>query len=216
MTLPVVSLPTSRPIRRRFAIVIIALAGVLCAMALITGCSNSAGPDESDDTGYPLRTSPTRVAEKLLEAYEALDAEAFKDCLSDTFTFHLNPGWPPQPESWGIETEAAIAESMLGPDTDVLSISLYMTQLRAAPRTLSPETSSGDSVLVYVYDLWVYLPDDWIYWGTGTSHFRFVTDPDTTGPEGETLWEISRWDDTEDQSNRSESWTWSKIKNQYR
>ena len=208
--------------RRHSTIVgIVALATALCVMALIVGCSNSAGPSEDDDTGYPLRTSHAKAVQKLGLAYAAMDTTAFADCLGTNFEFWLNPDdlndpGNPLPVYWGFSEEMEIARNMFGPGTNILSMQLTLTTIGDPDQIPGP--NPGDP-LMFQYecdvDLYVYLPNDLTLWANAASRFTVSVDPDETGPAGETLWEITKWEDIDDPA-RSEDSTWGGIKALYR
>jgi len=64
---------------------------LIAILALGAGCSNSAGPDEDEDAGYVVRSSPKRAVRKLVETYEAMDEVEYADCFGADFEFWLNP-----------------------------------------------------------------------------------------------------------------------------
>jgi len=179
---------------------------LLAALALgLSGCSLFA-PEEGggggDDTGgYKERTTCPNVIHNLTRAYEEMEPEEYVALLAEDFEFWLNPGdlgdpQNPLPESWGRTDEATIAENMLGDGTNVLSIQLTLSQLGSAVEIPGP--NPGDpSTWQYTYsvDLYVYLPNDLTYWANAASRYTFQVDPVETGPNGETWWEIIKWED---------------------
>jgi len=191
---------------------------VLAVSGLISGCSNTAGPEE-DENAYTSRTSPANVVAKLVETYEAMDADAFVDCLSDSFEFWLNPAdlqdpGNPLPQFWGLGDESAIAANMFGPGTSVESIQLTLTLLGDPVEVPTPGGGESSWQCVYSTDLFVYLPNDLILWANAAERFTISVDPDTTSPSGGTLWEIVTWEDV-DSPSRSASSTWGSIKALY-
>ncbi len=190
--------------------------------AMTVGCSDFVSPEEDDnDDGYPLRTSHANTVEKLRQAYAAMDTTAFEDCLGSTFEFWLNPGdlndpQNPLPQYWGQTEEMGIATNMFGPATDVLSMSLTLTKLGDAVEVpgANPEDPST-WLCTYDVDLFVFLPNDLTLWANAAALFTVSVDPDGTGPAGETLWEITKWEDIDDPA-RSEECTWGSIKAMYR
>lgn len=217
----------------RARLVMMALFVLIAGSALTVGCSDITSPEENDDNdGYPARTSHGNVVAKLEQAYAAMDTTAFADCLATTFEFWLNPGdlndpGNPLPAYWGRSAELSIARNMFGPGTDVLDIQLTLTQIGEAVQI--PPADPGDpSTWEHVcgIDLFVYLPGDLILWANGAARFGVSVDPDETGPAGETLWEISKWEDIDlggrdavaryPQDDRFECATWGGIKALYR
>jgi len=202
------------------------LPGVSAIVTLLAlaGCSNtSSGPeaaDQEDTPTYTARTSPAGVLARFREAYVAMDAEAYVDCLSDDFEFFLRPedvGNPdnPLPEFWDRSEEQAIHERMFSDPTNVDEVRLTMT-------TVSIEFDPGDDLDsvdddVYTYrentDLRVYI-GNWIFLGGHSQEFSIRVDPDETGRSGETLWEIEAWSEL-DEWEKVES-SWGMIKSMYR
>lgn len=173
-----------------------------------------------DPDDYVLPDSPTDVIEKFRQAYVAMDAIAVLDCFSDTFSFWLNPNdvndpGNQLPESWDLADESTITWNMFGPDTDIIHISLTLTQL-GDPVEL-PAPGGGDPGWAYVYDvdMFVYLPHQLTLWANAAARFELFVDPDEIGPAGETLWEIARWHDIDDPARVEES-SWGSIKAMYR
>jgi len=198
---------------------------LIAILALGAGCSNSAGPDEDEDAGYVVRSSPKRAVRKLVETYEAMDEVEYADCFGADFEFWLNPGdlgdpHNPLPTYWGLTEELAIATNMLGDGTSVSSIQLTLTQLGDGVEIPAP--NPGDpSTWVYTYsvDLYVHVPNDFTYWANAASRFTMAVDPDETGPGGETLWEIVKWEDIDMPTlggDRTEESTWTSIKAMFR
>ena len=196
-----------------------ALLTLIVGTALVVGCSNTASPEEESDT-YTPRTSPANVVAKLVETYEAMDADASIDCLSDTFEFWLNPydlndPENPLPDHWDFITESFLAQSMLGPGTNVDSIRLALTLFGNPVEVPTPGGGEFSWQCVYSVDLFVYLPNDLTLWANSPSRFLISVDADKTGPAGETLWEIAKWEDIDDPA-RFENTTWGTIKALYR
>jgi len=207
--------PTLRPDRPGNVLAVAALLVLISSTAFVVGCSNTAGPEEEEDT-YTRRTSPANVVSKLVESYEAMDADAFVDCLSDSFTFWLNPAdindpGSPLPQFWNLSEESAIAGNMLGTGSDVESISLTLTLLGNPVEIPTPGGGESSWQCVYSTDLWVYLPNNLIFWANAAERFTISVDPDATSPSGGTLWEIVKWEDIDDPA-RGENTTWGVIK----
>jgi hypothetical protein len=185
---------------RRIAL---ALAVATAAAVMATGCSRSStGPDPEsiDPLGYKPRTSPGNVLYNLEKAYENMDAEAYLDCLAEGYILFLNPydagGDPGLPEYWSKNEERVIHWNMFGDDTDVQEVSLAFTHL-------SYDFEEGDWADPFD-DIWTYteavhlrvrVPLDLTLLADEPAEFQFSVDPDSTGTNGETLWEISKqWD----------------------
>ncbi|MCD4690967.1 hypothetical protein K8S17_05840, partial [bacterium] len=178
---------------------------------------------------YPARTSCENVVEKLRQTYEAMDAAAFTDCLADTFVFWLNEddviSDPSLPWYWELQTESEIAWNMFGVDTNILTTYITLTQFGDPVEIPSQGGDESNWEYVYVADLWIYLPNDWAYRAGGAARFTLSVDPDATGPSGETLWEIVKWEDIHLEGalkrgtasgERVEESTWGGIKALYR
>jgi len=211
--------------RRPTTVGIIALLTMLVAVLLVAGCSNSAGPDENEgDTGYPSRTSLAKVVQKLGQAYAAMDTTAYADCLATDFEFWLNPAdlndpQNPLPSYWGFAEETQIARNMFSQGAgalEVQDIALTLTPLGDAVEVPGPNPGDPSMwVRNYDIDLYVYLPNDLTLWANGAARFAASVDPDETGPAGETLWKVSKWEDIDDPA-RSENSTWGGIKALFR
>lgn len=102
---------------------------VLVAAALLVGCNSSmTGPDEADE-GSTLRDTPENVIAKLTEAYEAMDRQAYLDCLADDVEYHLSP--------WLLEFDPTL------PGTWIFGQELY----EVSPRHDRPEVPDRDARL---------------------------------------------------------------------
>jgi hypothetical protein len=193
------------------------------AIALMAGCTSTCTcPDDEEDDGYPVRSSPDSVIAKLQMAYVAMDAEAYLDCLAEDFVFHLNPddyGDPGNdlPEWWGKVVEQEIHEAMFAEGSGVLSISLTLTNVSKSFHPGELPDDPSDDIWTYreQVDLFVSVedPPDVIYHSNADQEFTLGFDPYDTGPDGETLWEIVDWWDLEE---RGECTTWGSIKSMYR
>ncbi len=171
---------------------------------------------------YPLRTSRANTVEKLRQAYAEMDTTAFADCLADEFEFWLNPEdlnnpGNPLPSYWGFTEETAIAETMFGPGTDIISVQLTLTQI-GDPVQIAPPNPGDEPHWQHVYsvDLYVHLPNELTLWAHDASRFTLAVDPDEVGPSGETLWEIVKWEDIDAPTGRVENTSWGGIKALYR
>ena len=190
---------------------------VLCLVGLVAtglgGCWNPFAPDEGDgggdgDAEYKIRTSPSNVLHNLMTAYENKNAEEYLDCLAEDFIFFLNEDdWtndPTLPQYWGKAEEQAIHENMFAEGGDVDRITLTLTLDGTPVQVPGPEPEDPphwqyqESV-----DLRVYIGAT-IYLATAPSLYEFRIDEDPVGPSGETLWEIWRWYDLDDQSRLGE------------
>ncbi|MBD3348265.1 MAG: hypothetical protein GF400_03585 [Candidatus Eisenbacteria bacterium] len=213
--------------QRRGAAAVAALVCVLltAALAALPGCfGSSTGPDDDpEEEGYEYtpRTSPANVIAKLVEAYGRTDAEAYLDCLAEDFVFFLNPDDVTPggglPEQWGKDEEEMIHQAMFSDTLGVDGVSLTMTNVSA---TYDAGEDPGDPS----DDTWEYLedPDLRVMTGNltllanGQQLFTVAVDPDTTGPGGETLWEIADWSELSEAPDLAESSTWGSIKSLYR
>ncbi len=193
------------------------------ALALAAGCgSSSTGPD---DNGYPERTTPDGVLEKLVMAYEAEDADAYLDCLAEGFVFFLNEdeciGNPDLPNSWNRATERQIHQTMFGAAAGVDSISLSLATF--GPPEVIPGPQPGDPV-GWQYDenveLMVRVDGDEpaLYTTTVGARFVFQIDPLALAATGDTLWEINQWEDLDPFAPLAgrESISWGSLKNIFR
>ncbi len=194
------------------------------AVLVAAGCSNtSVSPDagQVEEDPYPLRTGPSNVLQKLNEAYVAMDVEAYLDCLAEDFEFVLDPGdvndpGNDLPPSWGKQAERDIHERMFSDTTNVDRIDLALTDISIDYDQGADPSDPADDRLTYLEqpDLRVVIG----YWTYITSHeqeFVFMVDPDTTGPNGEALWEIVEWHEIDERSCLEDS-SWGSIKALYR
>ncbi len=172
---------------------------------------------------YPARTSVANVIQKLDWAYTYRDALAVIDCFADSFRFWLNEddiaNDPSLPRNWRLDTEARVMWNMLGPGTDIQSVYVRFWSIdSAAP----PAGGDRSEPYFYAYSVDFRLPDDLVLSADAACMFLLAADPDETGPSGETLWEITRWDDIDypasDAGPRGQARTtsWGVIKSMYR
>ena len=170
---------------------------------------------------YPVRDSPEHALQKLVEAYNAMDADAFIDCLSDTFSFWLNEqdviDDPTLPCYWDVAIETGMHWNMFGGGS-IESIWLILTQHGEAVE-LPPGVPGGPSAWEYRenYDLSVYLSAGLMLWSDEGAVFRLSVDPDGVGPSGEELWEVSRWSDVDEFAGSPvDELRWGRINTFYR
>lgn len=185
----------------RFAPAVVLLAVLALSLA---GCSLFAPPGggdpPGDDGSYKDRITCENVLHNLARSYERMESEEYIDCLADTFTFWLNEddviADPELPWYWDLAMESAIAHNMLDEGTAILSIQLTLTQF-GDEEEIPAEDPADPSSWLYVetVDLWVNLPDDFRYRADSAARFKFSVDPNEVGPNGETLWEIAKWED---------------------
>ncbi len=178
---------------------------LLAALALgLAGCSLFApegGDPPGDGGGYKERTTCPNVIHNLIRSYQEMEADEYDLLFADGFEFWLNPGdlndpENPLPASWGRTEDSEITHNMLDDGTDVITITLTLTQIGSEVEIPGP--LPGDpSTWEYVYgvDLFVYLPADLTLWANAASRYTFAVDPNETGPNGETLWEVTKWED---------------------
>ena len=188
--------------RPRLAIILLA------ALALgLAGCSlfsPPGGDPPGNGGGYKERTTRPNVIHNLIRSYQEMESDEYDYLLADDFEFWLNPvdvndPGNDLPDYWGKTEESQITHRMLDDGTDVISIALTLTQLGS--ETEIPGPDPGDPSMwrsEYDVDLFVYLPNDLTYWANAAARFTFSEDPNETGPNGETLWEIFKWEDIDD------------------
>jgi hypothetical protein len=172
----------------------------------------------SRDALYPLRDTPANAIEKLRQAYENMDAAAYLDCLAEDFIFFLHPddvaSNPWLPDYWDKSVEAAIHHNMFGEGTNVLEVILVLAQVGdpiEIPDPLARERVEWE--FRENHDLRVYLPPDLILLAQGGGVYMLRVDPDESGPQGETLWEIYQWFDRDPfDVSPVESSSWTRIK----
>jgi hypothetical protein len=179
-----------------------------------------------EESLYPLRTNPENVMLKLELAYERMDAEAYLDCLADSFIFFLNPddltSNPELPESWDKAEEAVIHGNMFGEETDVQRVTLWLTLESEDWDPGDPGDPLDDRWFAgYDYELHVRLPPDLTLWAESMADFVLQIDPDDVGHSGEHLWEIATWSDlpdwvSRDRDPRVEYCSWGMVKALYR
>jgi len=177
--------------------------------------------DEPVD-GYPLRDSPGNALEKLRQAYEAMDADAYLDCLAEDLVFYLHPddvgAEPWLPDCWGKAEERTIAHHMFADSVSIESVGLSFVHCGEELRAAAPRPGPPVRVVYHEnYDLWLHLPSELSFWAHQGSSFLFQVDPDESGPGGEDLWEIVEWYDVDlFQPQPVEPASWSRIKRLFR
>jgi hypothetical protein len=182
----------------------------------VSGCWNPFAPPGGDPPPptqlfYKVRTSPDNVVHNLNTAYKDKNAQEYLDCLAEDFEFHLNPDDYEDPdnnlpESWGKIVEQDIHEAMFADGSGVLNVSLTLTNISKQfnPGALPADPSDDTWTYREQTDLFVSVedPPDLIYHANADQEFVFRIDPDETGPEGETLWEIIEWWDLQPPERR--------------
>ena len=82
---------------------------------------------------YPLRDSPENALEKLRQAYELMDPEAYLDCLAEYFIFYVNPDdWTNNtrlPPEWYKSDETCMHWNMFSDLSGVERVTLSFTQI---------------------------------------------------------------------------------------
>jgi hypothetical protein len=194
---------------------------LVCATLLsviASGCSNtSTGPQAPDDP-YPARTSPDSVLAKLNLAYVAMDADAYLDCLADSFFFHLrfedcDDPWDPLPPYWNRDKEQEIHEAMFDPE-DTLGVDRVDLTLTPIGSEFDPG-EPGDP-----YDnRWTYVVDvdlrvgmaEWTFLANCSQEFVFAIE----SVRGDTLWQMSEWYELSDEESARVESSWGTIKAQF-
>jgi hypothetical protein len=190
--------------------------------AMYRGASNAYGPS-ADQRGaaregahYPLRDSPENALEKLRQAYELMDAEAYLDCLAEDFIFYVNPDdWtnnPQLPPEWYKMDERCMHENMFSEGSTVEHVTLSFTQIG---NWVEIPNSGSRSNWEYSgnYDLRLDLFGGLAYVAQEGMTLLFRVDVDQVGPGGEELWEVVNWWDVDRfESSPVEPSTWGTIK----
>jgi len=118
-----------------------ALAATVLAVCLLTGCSNSTGPEYPPGSGvhYFARTSPDSVIANLRLAYENQQLSPYLDCLAEDFTFYPSESTLAEhqwiPESWGKIEEHYIHNSMFRYHGFQQHVQIPRIRARHHPRT---------------------------------------------------------------------------------
>ncbi|MBD3367218.1 MAG: hypothetical protein GF405_03450 [Candidatus Eisenbacteria bacterium] len=167
---------------------------------------------------YPERTSPENVLAKLEQAYEAMDAAAYLDCLAPGFVFHLaSSDWqsdPGLPEYWGFSEESAVHGNMFHPSSIVehVTVSLNVLSWSHDPGT-DPGDPSDDRWISFAESVvWFHCQSDIVYLASSAQEFTLRVDPDDQGAGGETLYDIIEWSEIEFLASGRESTTWGCVK----
>lgn len=183
----------------------------------LTGCWNPFAPDPGGDdplpdpVQYKIRKNPENVIYNLNTSYDDMDVDKYLDCLAEDFIFFLNPdditADPTLPEYWDRFEEERIHRNMFAEDTDVEGITLIFTHTTQSFAVNDPDDPLDDEwTYIEDIDLRVQLPPDLTLHAQAPAEFLFQVDPNETGPEGETLWEISKqWDTSEEKREGSGS-----------
>ncbi|MBD3348322.1 MAG: hypothetical protein GF400_03880 [Candidatus Eisenbacteria bacterium] len=182
---------------------------ILLSVAL-AGCWNPFAPEGGGDAPptvieYRLRTTPSNVVHNLQSAYKDKNLEEYLDCLAEDFEFFLNPDdvtpGSGLPESWGKSEESNIHEAMFSEvDTigvDRIELTLTNLEISFDPGELPEDPSDDRYTHKEETDLRVTVGDLTLL-ANADQEFVFQIDPNETGPDGETLWEIIEWWDLEE------------------
>lgn len=178
----------------------------------LAGCWNPFAPTRGDNQDppqsfeYKVRKTPQNVIHNLQTSYVDMNADEYLDCLAEQFIFFLNPEDltqdPELPVYWEKAEEEHIHRQMFGEDPPedptlvVDSITMTFTHISEA-YDAGPTGDPLDDLWTYVedIDLEVNLPPDLTLHAQAPAEFLFRVDPDEVGPNGETLWEIwKQWD----------------------
>jgi hypothetical protein len=123
---------------------------LVCFALALAGCTTKTVGPESP---YPDQSTPDHVMEKVEMAYEAMDVDAYVECLAADFVFFLNPddiaAQPTLPEYWTRAEERAVHEAMFGRGRDIESVSLTLTVMAADSLPGEDPIDPGD-------DMWEY------------------------------------------------------------
>jgi hypothetical protein len=204
-----------------------ALVGAAIAWAGCSSSSTGPNPEPTDQLVYKPRTCPESVLHNVHKAYENMDAEAYLDCLAEDYVFYLNPDdvdedpEHPLPEWWDKIEERVIHENMFGKYTDVEGATLVFTHMSQSCDQGQDSIDPLDNLWTFIegVDLRVQLPPDLTLFADAAGEFLFRVDPDSTGPNGEVLWEILRqWDGSTDGRGfrASHESSWGSIKAMFR
>lgn len=185
---------------------------VLAAVAgsTVVGCWNPFAPEGGGDTPpvkvqYKPRTSPANVIYNLNTAYKFRNADEYLACLAENFEFTLNPedsGNPDNdlPVSWGKQEERDIHRAMF---SDTTAVDHRVDHIDLTLTNIFIEFDQGADPNIQEDDRYTYREDTdlRVYIGELTlladanQDFVFQIDPDETGENGETLWEVVEWFD---------------------
>ena len=165
---------------------------------------------------YPLRDSPETALEKLRQAYELMDAEAYLDCLAEDLIFYVNPNdWTNNtrlPPEWYKPDEMSMHHNMFSEFSDVEHVTLSFTQIGDWVEVPNPE-SRNNWEYNGNYDLRLELLGGLKYVAQEGMTLLFHVDPDQVGPGGEELWDVLNWWDVDRfESSPVEPSTWGTIK----
>lgn len=185
---------------------------VLLALLLAStgGCWNPFAPEGGGSGGggggeqYEERTSIENVLQNLQTSYVYENSEKYLECLAEDFTFWLNPDDviddPTLPIYWGKPTETTVTENMFADGSNIDRITLSLTPYGTPVEVPGPnpgdpsmwQYNESVNLMVYLND-----PPDLQLLADAGATFIFRQDPDETGPDGETLWEIYEWYDVD-------------------
>ena len=124
----------------------------------------------------------------------------------------LHPSWP---APWYLPLEHDIHIEMF---EGGLADDAMLDLAQADPPEEVPGGSPSWLLRVnYTLQLHVWISGGWSWIpAMGGSEFTISPDPDETGPEGETLWDVAVWRDGEWFQSSVERFTWGRIKSLYR
>jgi hypothetical protein len=179
------------------------MAVLLGGTIILSGCSNSSGPQET--SGYLSPTSPANVLSNLELSYSERNLDEYLACLSEDFRFNFTEVdqlvWPELPPWYYKSDERQLQENMFGDDWGLDSITLT---LEIADAETIPDRDAGaptgDVVLLRVdTNLRVYMTTGAMYYATDPQDFYFrMVAGQMERRDGAGEWQIFQWEDQDD------------------
>jgi ketosteroid isomerase-like protein len=181
-----------------------------CLLLALGGCADrSVGPEGHP---YPDQSTPDRVLEKLEMAYEAMDADAYLDCLAEDFLFFVNPDEaasnPDIPEYWEKADELTIHRNMFPDTTAIESVELTLTVVSRDSLPGQDPDDPADDVWEYLVDVDLRIQAGLTYLSSGASLFVMRRSSDFE----DVVWQIIEHHDLGDEGIQREEASWTAIK----
>jgi ketosteroid isomerase-like protein len=181
-----------------------------CLLVALGGCADrSVGPDGPT---YPDQSTPDHVMEKLVQAYEAMDAGAYLECLAEDFVFFLNPedvaSDPGLPEYWDRAEEQVVAGLMFADTTSIEDVRLTLTVVSADSLPGEDPDDPADDLWEYVVEADLRLRANFTWLADGLSRFVLRRSPG----QDDVVWQIIEHRDLDYKLRRREESTWTEIK----